>query len=219
MYENRQHTMFITRQAHAPHLGVKMMMLQINADTNSKFNQFPLLQKALIKLQAIGKQKKDSMALFMIVFSLNMFDKMIETINNVKPIKKLYFFIIFVIYYFRLQRYKVLKTLNVSCMLGLCQILFVLLHNMKVNGYKNLTIATIFAVFLLQTIWLYNSFSVAVNKLTTEVNDFFIQCLFEELDSRFTNIPPDTQIQGSNKSNPKYDNYEYINNGISLVSR
>ena len=54
------------------------------------------------------------MALFMIVFSLNMFDKMIETINNVKPIKKLYFFIIFVIYYFRLQRYKVLKTLKVS---------------------------------------------------------------------------------------------------------
>ena len=33
---------------------------------------------------------------------------------------------------------------------------------MKVNGYKNLTIATIFAVFLLQTIWLYNSFSLAV---------------------------------------------------------
>lgn len=60
------------------------------------------------------------MALFMIVFSSNMFDKMIETINNVKPIKKLYFFIVFVIYYFRLQRYKVLKTLNVSCMLGLC---------------------------------------------------------------------------------------------------
>lgn len=60
------------------------------------------------------------MALFVIVFSLNMFDKMIETITNVKPIKKLYFFIVFVIYYFRLQRYKVLKTLNVSCMLGLC---------------------------------------------------------------------------------------------------
>lgn len=60
------------------------------------------------------------MALFMIVFSLNMFDKMIETINNVKPIKKLYFFIVFVIYYFRLQRYKVLKTLNVSCLLDLC---------------------------------------------------------------------------------------------------
>lgn len=60
------------------------------------------------------------MALFMIVFSLNMFDKMIETINNVNPIKKLYFFIVFFIYYFRLQRYKVLKTLNVSCMLGLC---------------------------------------------------------------------------------------------------
>lgn len=60
------------------------------------------------------------MALFMIVFSLNMFDKMIETINNVKPIKKIYFFIVFFIYYFRLQRYKVLKTLNVSCMLGLC---------------------------------------------------------------------------------------------------
>lgn len=60
------------------------------------------------------------MALFVIVFSSNMFDKMIETINNVKPIKKLYFFIVFVIYYFRLQRYKVLKTLNVSCMLGLC---------------------------------------------------------------------------------------------------
>ena len=37
------------------------------------------------------------MALFVIVFSLNMFDKMIETINNVKPIKKLYFFIVFVI--------------------------------------------------------------------------------------------------------------------------
>lgn len=60
------------------------------------------------------------MALFMIVFSLNMFDKMIETINNVKPIKKLFFFIVFFIYYFRLQRYKVLKTLNVSCLLGLC---------------------------------------------------------------------------------------------------
>lgn len=60
------------------------------------------------------------MALFVIVFSLNMFDKMIETINNVKPIKKIYFFIVFIIYYFRLQRYKVLKTLNVSCMLGLC---------------------------------------------------------------------------------------------------
>lgn len=60
------------------------------------------------------------MALFVIVFSLNIFDKMIDTINNVKPIKKLYFFIVFVIYYFRLQRYKVLKTLNVSCMLGLC---------------------------------------------------------------------------------------------------
>ena len=108
------------------------------------------------------------------------------------------------------EEVKVLKTLNVSCMLGLCQILFVLLYNMKVYGYKNLTIATIFAVFLLQAIWLYNSFSVAVNKLTADVNDFFIQCLFEELDSRFTNIPPDIQIQGSNKSNPKYDNYEYI---------
>ena len=36
------------------------------------------------------------MALFVIVFSLNMFDKMIETINNVKPIKKIYLlFIIF----------------------------------------------------------------------------------------------------------------------------
>ena len=55
---------------------------------------------------------------------------------------------------------------------------------MKVYGYKNLTIATIFAVFLLQTIWLYNSFSVAVNNLTADVNDFFVQCLFEELDSR-----------------------------------
>lgn len=60
------------------------------------------------------------MALFVIVFSLNMFDKMVETINNVKPIKKLYFFIISIIYYFRLQRYKVLKTLNVSYLLGLC---------------------------------------------------------------------------------------------------
>lgn len=60
------------------------------------------------------------MALFVIVFSLNMFDKMIETINNVKPVKKIYFFIIFIICYFRLQRYKVLKTLNVSCLLGLC---------------------------------------------------------------------------------------------------
>lgn len=50
MYENRQHTTFITRQAHAPHLGVKMKMLQISADTNNRFNQFPLLQKALTKL-------------------------------------------------------------------------------------------------------------------------------------------------------------------------
>lgn len=40
MYENRQHTTFITRQAHAPHLGVKMKMLQISADTNNRFNQF-----------------------------------------------------------------------------------------------------------------------------------------------------------------------------------
>ena len=85
---------------------------------------------------------------------------------------------------------------------------------MKVYGYKNLTIATIFAVFLLQTIWLYNSFSVAVNNLTADVNDFFVQCLIEELDSRFTNIPPETQIQGYNKSKPTYYNYEYINNGI-----
>ena len=85
---------------------------------------------------------------------------------------------------------------------------------MKVDGYKNITIATIFAVFLLQTIWLYNSFSVAVNKLTADVNAFFIQCLFKELDGRFANIPPDAQIQGSNNPNPKYDNYEYINNGI-----
>lgn len=50
MYENRQHAMFITRQAHVPHLGVKMKMLQISADTNNRFNQFPLLQKALTKL-------------------------------------------------------------------------------------------------------------------------------------------------------------------------
>lgn len=85
---------------------------------------------------------------------------------------------------------------------------------MKVNGYKYITIVTIFAVFLLQTIWLYNSFSVAVNKLTADVNAFFIQCLFKELDGRFANIPPDAQIQGSNNPNPKYDNYEYINNGI-----
>ena len=84
-----------------------MKMLQISADTNNRFNHFPLLQKALKKL-------------FVIEFSLNMFDKMIETINNVKPIKKIYFFIVFIIYYFRLQRYKVLKTLNVSCLLGLC---------------------------------------------------------------------------------------------------
>lgn len=50
MYENRQHTTFITRQVHAPHLGVKMKMLQISADTNNRFNQFSLLQKALTKL-------------------------------------------------------------------------------------------------------------------------------------------------------------------------
>lgn len=47
-----------------------------------------------------------------------------------------------------------------------------ILQKMKVDGYKNITIATIFAVFLLQTIWLYNSFSVAVNKLTADVNAF-----------------------------------------------
>lgn len=81
---------------------------------------------------------------------------------------------------------------------------------MDIKSYNCYYICSI----LLQAIWLYNSFSVAVNKLTADVNDFFIQCLFEELDSRFANIPPDTQIQGSNKSNPKYDNYEYINNGI-----
>lgn len=40
------------------------------------------------------------MALFVIVFSLNTFDKMIETINNVKPIKKIYFFIVLVILIF-----------------------------------------------------------------------------------------------------------------------
>lgn len=39
------------------------------------------------------------MALFVIVFSLNMFDKMIETINNIKPIKKLYFFIMLVVFF------------------------------------------------------------------------------------------------------------------------
>ena len=38
------------------------------------------------------------MALFVIVFSLNMFDKMTETINNVKPIKKLCFFIMLVVF-------------------------------------------------------------------------------------------------------------------------
>ena len=40
------------------------------------------------------------MALFVIVFSLNMFDKMIETINNVKPIKNYTFslFLLFVIF-------------------------------------------------------------------------------------------------------------------------
>ena len=38
------------------------------------------------------------MALFVIVFSFYMFDKMIETINNVRPIKKLYFFIMLVIF-------------------------------------------------------------------------------------------------------------------------
>mgnify|MGYP000600216390 CR=1 FL=1 len=52
---------------------------------------------------------------------------------------------------------------------------------MKVNGYKNLTIATIFAVFLLQAIWLYNSFGVAVNKLTADVNAFFIQCMMKKI--------------------------------------
>ena len=50
MYENRQHTTFITRQAHPAHLGAKMKMLEISADTNNRFNQFPLLQKALTKL-------------------------------------------------------------------------------------------------------------------------------------------------------------------------
>mgnify|MGYP004523897443 CR=1 FL=1 len=85
---------------------------------------------------------------------------------------------------------------------------------MKVNGYKYITIVTILAVFLLQTIWLYNSFCVAVDKLTADVNDLFIQCLFEELDTRFTTVPPNTHIQGSNNPSPKYNNYEYINNGI-----
>lgn len=48
MYENRQHTTFITRQAHAPHLGVKMKMLQISADTNNRF-KIPFTTKSLDK--------------------------------------------------------------------------------------------------------------------------------------------------------------------------
>lgn len=52
------------------------------------------------------------MALFVIVFSLNMFDKMIETINNVKPIKKLYFFIFF---YLLFSIAKVQSFKNVKC--------------------------------------------------------------------------------------------------------
>lgn len=53
------------------------------------------------------------MALFMIVFSLNMFDKMIETINNVKPIKKLYFFIVFFYLLFSIAKVQSFK--NVKC--------------------------------------------------------------------------------------------------------
>ena len=53
------------------------------------------------------------MALFVIVFSLNMFDKMIETINNVKPIKKNILFHYF--YYLLFSIAKVQSFKNVKC--------------------------------------------------------------------------------------------------------
>lgn len=58
------------------------------------------------------------MALFVIVFSSNMFDKMTETINNAKPIKKLYFFIFQIIlrfYYLLISAAKVLILNNTKC--------------------------------------------------------------------------------------------------------
>ena len=53
------------------------------------------------------------MALFVIEFSLNMFDKMIETINKVKPIKKNIFFHCF--YYLLFSIAKVQSFKNVKC--------------------------------------------------------------------------------------------------------
>lgn len=88
---------------------------------------------------------------------------------------------------------------------------------MDMKKYKTVTIVAIFAVFLLQIIWLCNSFSIAVDKMTDRVNAFFLKCLFEETDGRITYLPQGQYIEGSSDPNPKYDNYEYINDGIYRI--
>lgn len=89
---------------------------------------------------------------------------------------------------------------------------------MDMKRYKTVTIVSVFAVFLLQTIWLCNSFSFAVDRMTDRVNAFFLKCLFEEIDGRITYLPQGQYIEGSSDPNPKYDNYEYINDGIYRIT-
>lgn len=96
--------------------------------------------------------------------------------------------------------------------------------DVEINVYfchmkKNIFIAIValLASFTLQVIWVVNSYEETTNRISKDIDDMFMNAMFDEVESRSNGIPNGTEIEypeDFGDDNSYFTNYQVLNDGL-----
>ena len=93
------------------------------------------------------------------------------------------------------------------------------LKNIKKNSYVIFAVGALLASLTLQVIWVINSYRDTTNRISHDIDDIFLNALFEEVNVRSEDIPVGTTIDIPQpiEDFSTFFNYQYLNEGVTKI--
>lgn len=91
------------------------------------------------------------------------------------------------------------------------------LKKIKKNSYIIVAIVALISSFTLQVVWIVNAIKDTTDRVSQKIDDVMVNALFEELNHRSVNLPDDVEFEGAFDDYSAYNNYQYINDGVSKI--
>lgn len=93
------------------------------------------------------------------------------------------------------------------------------LKKIKKNSYIIVAMVALISSFTLQVVWIVNAFLDITEKKSKDIDDMFVNALFEEVNVRSEKIPAGTLIKIPNpiEDYSAYSNYQYLNEGVTKI--